>query len=83
MAKHPQRLVDTRFDRVESHSRGDDRQIARVLLPQVPNPGEVVNVKGNPYVVVERGWAVGGDSDAEALLYAYLRVSPLQYRQEE
>lgn len=72
-------LINTRFDRVVLFSNKDHDQtgFVRMMLPQVPDVGETVNLKGYPYVVLSRGWAYGeaGDED-EGQTYCYIRVLP-------
>lgn len=68
------RLIHTRFDYWPSAARKDVRfEIFRANLPQVPSVGEQVNLKGNPYIVHARGWAIG-DEDGNDKLYAYVGV---------
>ncbi len=77
--------IHTRFDLICSANKDADRELCRAELLQVPLPGETINLKGNPYVVVDRGWAVenttAGNSisilDPHAKQYAYVRVSRL------
>lgn len=75
------------FRQICGSSRDTDLRIATLKLPAVPLPGEVINISGNPYVVHERGWAVGETTsgavwsmytDGEPPLYCYLRVTRLQ-----
>ncbi len=72
-------LIHVRFDLICSSNREADRELFRADLPQVPNPGETVSVKGYPYIVITRGWSVNDGEYAEDKhrLYAYLRVAHL------
>lgn len=64
-------MINTRFDLVlKLSSKDHDRTFKWLMLPQVPNAGEVINLDGHPYVVHDRDWAV---DDAERL-FAYVRV---------
>ena len=64
-------LVHVRFDKVISLAHRDrDEVIARFSMGTVPIVGELVNINGEPFQVIERGWAV----DAEDGAFAYLRV---------
>ena len=68
-------LIRTRFDYWPSAARGNARvEIYRADLPRVPNVGEVINIKGNPYIVHARGWAIGDDEDGTGKLYAFVGV---------
>jgi len=71
-------LIPVRFDLVCGSGLSDDRLLEHVRLPAVPLRGEGVNIGGDPYVVVERGWATDKREDGSDSLFAYLRVSPLQ-----
>lgn len=64
-------MIDIRFDLIYSaHNRGTVI-LHRGNYPQVPGVGDLVNINGNPYRVVCRGWAVGND---DGQLYAYVEV---------
>lgn len=71
-------LVCVRFDRINrlSSREADTSGFAIRWLPAVPAVGEIVNIDGNPYLVHERGWAVGEMDDEQRSLYAYLRMLP-------
>lgn len=68
------RNIEVRFDKINSlaFKDKDHTGFARHKLPQVPDIGEIVSLKGDPYSVMERGWAVDEDSN----LFAYLRMLP-------
>jgi hypothetical protein len=69
-------MIMARFDRVVSlaHRGEDQTDFARHLLPAVPNVGEIVNLRGDPYLVLERNWAVEDRELVSPQLYAYVRV---------
>ncbi len=56
-------LVHCEFRRCLGSSPDSEVPIARYYVPVVPTVGECINIDGNPYIVVERGWAVGGDGE--------------------
>ena len=62
-------LIDTRFDLVTSFYGDEKHQIARYKLPETPSIGELINIKGQPYKVVDKGWAIGCDG-----LYCYINL---------
>lgn len=68
-------MVTVEFRRIVGASRDSDVFLWRGALPLVPAVGEVINIEGHPYVVFQRGWAVGGE---DSLLWCYIRLSPLQ-----
>jgi len=49
-----------------------DEFLTRAKLRETPLPGELINIKGNPYLVYgARGWALDED---EGELYCYIRL---------
>ena len=62
--------VEFRTAYTEDHD--DDVFLDRHDLPAVPDVGELVNINGNPYRVIERAWALGNDS--LVALHCYIRV---------
>jgi hypothetical protein len=68
------KLINTSFRLICGQNSDFDRLVLRTMIPQVPSPGEVVSLKGHPYLMHERSWAF--DKDGES--YAYCRVSPLR-----
>jgi len=73
----PSTLVWCEFRLALGSSRDSEVRFARYQLPQAPDVGELVNLKGNPFVVTRRGWATGGDGpeDVPTALYCYLAIS--------
>jgi len=69
-----------RFDVICGSSTDHDCTIHHCNMSAVPSPGEVINVKGNPYVVVERGWAAADADHGDG--YSYLRISNLYVHTE-
>lgn len=57
----------------------EERFLLSVGLPFVPLPGELVNVKGHPYTVRSRSFAVGEEEEITKL-FAYLQVVPISRR---
>ncbi len=64
-----------------SYPTKSDKFGGYAFMDQVPAVGELVNVDGEPYHVIERGWAVGKTcktseeaEDAESFTYCYLRI---------
>ena len=50
--------IITEFRLIKSlHNRDKDVFIERLVLPETPDKGEVVNINGEPYVVYNKGWA--------------------------
>jgi len=50
----------------------------RFDMPEVPLPGELININGNPYIVLTgRGWSISDDdTDGDAgKLYAFVEVT--------
>ena len=73
-------MIITEFRLVQKLSTTDaDRFIARIDLPETPGVGEVVNIDGDPYIVYEKGWAVGAGKDRA--VYCYIRVTEINARQ--
>jgi hypothetical protein len=67
-------LVDVRFDEVHDLLNHDmDVEIVRYLLLVVPDKGEVVNIKGYPYIVYNRGCSIDNSNGKQ---YYYLRLLP-------
>jgi hypothetical protein len=68
-------LIDTRFDLITGSTKESDRFLARYSIPAIPQPGELINVDGDPYVVRERAWAIGESADGQPpQLCAYVRL---------
>jgi hypothetical protein len=51
-------LIATKFLLFLNAGDKSGQRLALVLLPQVPDVGEIVNIGDNPYRVVERSWAI-------------------------
>lgn len=75
-------LIHCEFREIRSAHKSDDTCLARLQLPAVPDRGELINIGGNPYIVFERGWALGDDFDEPREdgmivdMWCYLRVVP-------
>jgi hypothetical protein len=50
-------VINVEFRIAKTEDRDDDMALARVLLPVVPEVGELVNIDGDPFRVLERAWA--------------------------
>lgn len=50
-------------------------RICRLLVPVVPDKGEVIRLDDEPYLVKERNWSFG--TDKTDLFYCYLKVKPI------
>ena len=61
--------IRTRFDRQVRASDQAEEHIMYADLVQVPDVGELVNLKGNPYIVIRRGWAISTDIGEDGDLY--------------
>jgi len=74
----PKMVIHTRFNRrMKASTRDDDVCVMRADLSQVPSVGELVSLKGNPYIVVERSWSMGEASLDDAYSqYAFVVVVP-------
>lgn len=59
-------------------NKDEDGFIGRYAWAAVPNSNEVINIDGNPYIVIERAWSIHPKDEN---LYCYLRVWPV-YRSE-
>lgn len=68
--------IHVRFDVICGSSTDQDRTISQAKMAAVPAPGEVVSVLGNPYVVVERGWAATNGC------HCFIRISNLYVHAE-
>lgn len=45
-------------------------KLAECKLDVIPSPGEIININGNPYVVLSKGMALcDGDSSEETYIY--------------
>jgi len=70
--------IRTRFDQqVNAHTQGVEHIMYTDLI-QVPEVGETVNLKGNPFIVIRRGWAMPEDDEDGDLYtqYCYITVLP-------
>ena len=67
-------MIRVRFDSiVQMSNHHADSIIGYANLPQVPAPGQLVNINGDPYIVHEIAWAVVTEPSDDPL-YAYVRV---------
>lgn len=71
--------IVVRLDLINSGSRAGDFCLGSLKLTQVPSRGEIINYRGNPYIIHERSWAYGSGVETEQ--HAYLRVCTLQAAQ--
>ena len=62
-----------RFDRQTQSYQSKTRCLGYWEMPQVPQPGDGVNVNGEPYYVIRVGWAI---STEEPDIHAYVTVLP-------
>jgi hypothetical protein len=75
-------MIHCEFRKINSASGDADTRLAQFTLPAVPSRGELININGNPYIVFERAWAVGDDTDEPHEdctideMWCYLRVVP-------
>lgn len=54
-------MIYLRVNRVVSAAARDkDVLVGWYYVDQVPNVGESINLRGDPYLLVERGWALTG-----------------------
>ena len=71
-------MIHVRFDKAGPNGK---YEFFACQIPAVPAVGENINILGNPYVVINRGWAIAEDEikhnrwDA-AKPYAYVNVRP-------
>lgn len=63
-------MVEYRLQKDASNSDYDEF-IYRKIMSSVPLPGELININGNPYIVVKRGWATDGECSSD---YCYMTV---------
>jgi len=66
-------VINARFDVQTSASKRSVSFLAQCLVPAVPSVGESINVKGDPYIVIRRGWALD-DPCENGRLFAYITV---------
>lgn len=64
-------MIHAEFRRAATEHRDNDTFIMRADVSAVPDRGEVININGEPYRVIERGWALASDQPG---IYCYLRV---------
>lgn len=64
--------IHTRFDLVWKLSDMPGVLLRRVNLWQVPLVGEIVNIGGNPYRVIQTGWSLPDEEEMH-------EMSPVQY----
>ena len=75
-----------RFDLVVSVAEVSHDQVGllRAQMPQVPEVGETVILRGDPYIVLSRRWGVSGDVDAAGVwdgeVWCHLRMQSLASR---
>lgn len=69
--------IHCEFRLICSSNKDADRYLARIPMPAVPDKGETININGNPFIVYERGWAVGSRAKdtIENGLFCYIRVT--------
>ena len=70
----PTYVIVVEFRRIMTGDKTDDELVEKVGMTQVPLPGEVVNISGEPYIVRERAWKV---TQADLTAHAYVRVAHL------
>ena len=68
-------MLSARFDYVVSlANRDEDRtDFVRCPLTQAPNVGETINLHGDPFVIIERIWAIDPDTHEQ---WVHLRCLP-------
>lgn len=74
--------VYVRVDKINKiSSRGHDTLLGWFDWTVVPDVGELLNIDGEPYHVIERGWAAGAgtkkppnETVPDYTLYCYLRI---------
>lgn len=66
-------MISVRFDVINNMADKyeDTSAYSTNYLPAVPGVGETINIKGNPFIVHSRGWAV---SDDDGDMYCYIRL---------
>ena len=71
----PSRRIRVRFDLITrlSNRETDIPGFYQATIPYLPHTWEVINIKGDPYVIHERGWAIDDDT---GYLHAYVRLLP-------
>jgi hypothetical protein len=52
-------MINVEFRRAQTEHRDEDTFLVKVQLPAVPEAGELVNINGDPFRVIERSWAFG------------------------
>ena len=65
-------MINVRFDLVPRISNPNhDYEMARYKLLETPQIGEIINIKGDPFVVFSRAWAI--DEKTEEL-WCYIKL---------
>jgi hypothetical protein len=64
--------ITVRFDQQVNAATRDVEHILTTRVGQVPSVGELINLAGNPYIVIRRGWA----ADKDEAQHAYVDVLP-------
>jgi hypothetical protein len=77
-------MITVRFDYTpQPGNAGANRTVARYEMSDLPPVGEMVNIKGYPFIVTRRAWAIGDGKDVqnelveyeeEGHLYAYVDI---------
>ena len=74
-------FINIQINLVNSISNRDkDGFIGNYAWATVPNKDEVINIGGNPYMIIERAWAISKEDEN---IFCYLRVWPLFERSED
>lgn len=69
--------IIVRFDLIHTLTDLSGVQLLKRPMPAVPSEGQIVNIGGNPYRVIEVGWAVpawDNENREDLNVYAYVRV---------
>lgn len=69
-------MIDTRFNVQTSSNQQTVRLLIQRMIAQVPGVGELVNIRGVPYVVISRAWSIDEAVGDFGSLNAYVTVLP-------
>jgi hypothetical protein len=82
-------MIAARFDLAQWRGNDADKMLVKCQLDQVPEVNETININGEPYIVIERGWAIDPEKSAASshypicTQYAYIRVLPFSKKTKE
>lgn len=69
-------MINVRFDVVNTVGRPqlDNTGYARYKISQIPPCGDLINIKGDPFIIINVQWAI--EDTEEGTQWAYVRIIP-------